>query len=146
MHGESPVAGPTPSPPPLSGRLLAAVIVGGMLGTAARAGLTELLPHDPAAWPWATFLANLLGAGALGWIAPRTVAAPHLHGLLGTGLCGGLTTFSTLQLEVLRMLDAGASGLAAAYVAASVAGGLALAAALARVSEGRASQSTAGRG
>jgi CrcB protein len=45
--------------------------------------------------------------------------------LLGTGLCGGLTTFSTMQLELLRMIDGGDWRLAAAYAAASIALGLA---------------------
>ena len=41
------------------------------------------------------------------------------------GLCGGLSTFSTMQVEILKMLDAGAWGLAACYTAASVAAGYA---------------------
>ncbi len=40
--------------------------------------------------------------------------------LLGTGLCGGLSTFSTMQVEILRMLSAHAWGLAAGYAAASI--------------------------
>ena len=43
---------------------------------------------------------------------------------LGTGVCAALTTFATLQLELLGMLDAGRAGLAAGYAAASVAAGL----------------------
>jgi len=70
---------------------------------------------------------NLLGAAILGALVVRTARRPHLHGLLGTGFCGGLTTFSTLQLEVVRMFNAGHVGLAALYLLASVGGGLALA-------------------
>ena len=44
--------------------------------------------------------------------------------LLGTGFCGALTTFSTMQLELLDMLDAHAWGLAVGYVAASVLAGV----------------------
>ena len=45
--------------------------------------------------------------------------------LLGTGLCGGLSTFSTMQLEILKMLERARLGLAAGYAAASIAAGYA---------------------
>lgn len=106
-------------------RLLAAVFVGGALGSLARAGLAEALPHAVTAWPWPTFLVNVAGAALLGYVVARlqhTSPAPtYRRSFLGTGLCGGLTTFSTLQLELVRMLDAGAWGLALGYAAASVA-------------------------
>jgi CrcB protein len=55
----------------------------------------------------------------------RLPLSAYRRPFLGTGLCGGLTTFSTMQAEVLRMLDNGRVGLATGYVAASVAAGLA---------------------
>ena len=97
--------------------MLLAVFAGGMLGTLARLGLLEALPADPLAFPWATFAANVAGAFLLGLVGRD-------RPLLGPGFCGALTTFSTLQLELLEMLDAGALGLAAAYVVASLAAGL----------------------
>ena len=105
-------------------RELVAIFLGGCAGALARAALAELLPADAGGWPWATLIANLAGAFALGWI--NTVLPPASYGrpLLGTGLCGALTTFSTLQLELLRMLEAGDGALAALYLAISVAGGL----------------------
>lgn len=106
-------------------RLLAAVFAGGALGSLARAGLAEALPHAVTAWPWPTFLVNVAGAALLGYVVARlqhTAPPPtYRRSFLGTGLCGGLTTFSTLQLELVRMVDAGAWGLALGYAAASVA-------------------------
>ncbi len=110
-------------------RELAAVFAGGVLGALARVGLAEAVPHGAASWPWATFAANLAGACVLGLVLARPPAADGPATLrpafLGTGLCGALTTFSTFQLELLRMLDEGAAGLALGYAAVSLAGGLA---------------------
>ena len=86
---------------------IAAVYVGGAVGTLARAGVAAGLDK-----PWATLLVNVLGAALLGYVV---VALPERRPLLGTGFCGGLTTFSTLQLEVLEL----STGDAIAYLAAS---------------------------
>jgi fluoride exporter len=84
-------------------------------------GVAEALPADPGAWPWATLLVNVAGAFVLGATVPRARWRP----LVGTGFCGALTTFSTLQVEVLGLLDAGRVALAALYVGISGAAGLA---------------------
>jgi CrcB protein len=138
------VAAPPPSPaesPPgpapagagiaeLAGRgqTLLAVFAGGALGTLTRAVLAHGLPHDPGAWPWATFAVNLLGAFLLGWWATRLLRAPdadpRARPFLATGVCGGLTTFSTLQLELVTLLRDGDLGLAVAYATASIVLGL----------------------
>jgi CrcB protein len=108
-------------------RELAAIFAGGFLGAIARAGLLEALPHDPGEWPWATFLANVVGAFLLGYtvtrLQERLPLSAYRRPFLGTGLCGALTTFSTMQLELLRMLDGSHVGLAAGYAAASLAVG-----------------------
>ncbi|HEX6712359.1 MAG TPA: fluoride efflux transporter CrcB [Thermoleophilaceae bacterium] len=110
-------------------RELAAIFAGGMIGAVARAELDEVLPAGGAHWPWATFIANLAGAFLLGYFATRLQErlplSAYRRPFLGTGVCGGLTTFSTMQLELLRMLDAGRIGLALAYAAASIALGFA---------------------
>jgi CrcB protein len=113
-------------------RELAAVFAGGCVGAVARALLGEAVPYEPGTWPWATFAANVGGAFLLGWLVTqlqeRVPPSPYRRPLLGTGLCGALTTFSTFQLELLGMVDADRLGLAAAYAGASLAaGGLAVA-------------------
>ena len=109
-------------------RELAAVFVGGALGTVARAGLETLADPDPARWPWPTFVVNVVGAFLLGYVTTRLLErlplSSYRRPLLGTGLCGGLTTFSTMQVETLRMLEHRHYGLAAGYTAASIAAGL----------------------
>ena len=109
-------------------RELAAIFAGGVIGALVRLGLVEALPSTPGQWPWATSVANVAGALALGYfttrLQERLPLSAYRRPFLGTGLCGALTTFSTLQLELLQMLDHGEGGLAAGYAAASVAAGL----------------------
>jgi len=109
-------------------RELAAVFVGGAIGTAARAALGLLMVSDPGRWPWPTFVVNIVGAFLLGYFTTRLLErlpiSSYRRPLLGTGLCGGLTTFSTMQVETLKMLEHQHYGLAAAYVSASVVAGL----------------------
>jgi CrcB protein len=110
-------------------RELAAIFAGGCVGALARAGLVQAFPVEPGRWPWPTLVANLAGTLALGFfvtrLQERLPPSAYRRPLLGTGFCGALTTFSTLQLELLHMLDADRYGLAAAYAAVSLAAGYA---------------------
>lgn len=109
-------------------REIAAIFAGGAVGALGRAGLAERLPHSATEWPWSTFIVNILGAFLLGYFATRLQERLPLtryrRPLLGTGLCGALTTFSTMQVELLKMLDAHAYGLAIGYAGGSIAAGL----------------------
>lgn len=105
-------------------RELAAIFAGGFAGAIARVALCEQWPAGAGDWPWPTFAVNIAGALLLGWIATRMAPSPR-RSLLATGFCGALTTFSTMQLELLQMLDADDHALAAAYASASIAAGLA---------------------
>lgn len=108
-------------------RELGAIFAGGAAGAVARAALAQALPVHTGSWPWATFAVNLAGAFLLGYfttrLQERLPLSAYRRPLLGTGFCGGLTTFSTMQVELLRMLDASDIGLAVGYALASVAGG-----------------------
>jgi fluoride exporter len=105
-----------------------AIGVGGAVGTALRAAIAQLQPVTAGQWPWATFLANLVGAAILG--ATMTAVAQHRRRwpywgpLIGTGLCGGVTTFSTMQVETVRLMQYGSSVLALLYSVLSVIAGL----------------------
>jgi CrcB protein len=107
-------------------RRLGAIYVGGVIGALARVGLAEAAPHGVGEWPWATFAVNMAGALALGYFFARLHDHPEdslAHPFLATGICGTLTTFSALQLELFEMVDAGRLALAAAYVGATLAAG-----------------------
>jgi CrcB protein len=109
-------------------RELAAVFVGGAVGASARAGLNTIAASDPARWPWPTFTANIVGALLLGYFTTRLLerlpVSAYRRPLLGTGFCGGLTTFSTMQVETLGMIAHGHYLMAAGYALTSIVLGL----------------------
>lgn len=85
--------------------------------------------HD-SLFPWGTFVVNATGCLILGLVtgaASAGAAGPDLRLLLGTGLCGALTTYSTFSYETLRLTEAGSGLYAAVNVVASVVAGLAAA-------------------
>jgi CrcB protein len=85
--------------------------------------------HD-SVFPWGTFVVNVTGSLVLGLLTGAVsagAAGPHLQLLIGTGLCGALTTYSTFSYETLRLTEAGAGLYAAANVVASLVAGLAAA-------------------
>jgi CrcB protein len=105
-------------------RRLTAIYVGGVIGALARVGLSQATPHGPGGWPWGTFAVNMVGALLLGYFFARLHDHPEdslAHPFLTTGICGTLTTFSTLQLELFEMVDHGNLGLAAGYIGATLA-------------------------
>lgn len=109
-------------------RLLAAVFLGGTVGAALRAALTEAVPVSVSSWPWMTFGVNLGGCVLLAYFATRLQErlppTTYKRPFLGTGLCGALTTFSTLQLELVQLGRDGRYLLAFGYESTSIATGL----------------------
>jgi CrcB protein len=110
---------------------IAAIMTGGAIGTLARAGLAEAVPHHSGEWPWATFIVNLGGSFILGWLltrlAERTAPSTHWRFFAGTGFCGAFTTFSTFQIETFEFARDGHVALAIGYPAASIVAGMTLA-------------------
>ncbi|MFG2788261.1 fluoride efflux transporter CrcB [Streptomyces sp. NPDC048419] len=82
--------------------------------------------HD-SVFPWGTFVVNVCGCMILGLLTGAVsagAAGPRLQLLIGTGLCGALTTYSTFSYETLRLTETGAGLYAAANVAGSLVAGL----------------------
>jgi fluoride exporter len=106
---------------------LLAIACGGALGAIARIGVAQAFPPTPGYWPWATFAVNITGALLLGYfltrLQERLPVSTLRRPLLATGLCGALTTFSTVQIELLKMADHDRYGLAGGYLFASIIGG-----------------------
>lgn len=101
---------------------------GGVLGVACREGLSRAVP-DVDGVPVAVSLVNVLGAFLLGWLyealsrgaaGPDPARATRLRLLVGTGFCGGLTTYSSLATDTAVLLDRSRADLGAGYVLATV--------------------------
>jgi CrcB protein len=108
--------------------ILAVIALGGAAGAELRAALEQALPATGRSFPATTFAVNMVGSALLGVVVvvamERGAPSRYFRPLLATGFCGGLTTFSTLAVETDRLIKHGASGMAALYLTASVAGGL----------------------
>ncbi|MFE7596255.1 fluoride efflux transporter CrcB [Streptomyces sp. NPDC057494] len=92
--------------------VVAVVAAGGSLGAVARYGASLVWPTPDGAFPWTVLTVNATGCAVLGVLMvllTETTTAPHplLRPFLGTGFCGGFTTFSTYSLDTQRLLSAG---------------------------------------
>jgi CrcB protein len=108
--------------------ILAAVAVGGALGTVARYELALAEPVRSGRFPWATFAVNVAGSLVLGVVLTALVepglAASVLRPFVGVGVCGGLTTFSTWMVESVLLVRDGDAGIALVYLLVSLVAGL----------------------
>jgi CrcB protein len=112
-------------------RWLPLIVLGGALGTGARAALEQSFPPAPAGVPWTTLAINVAGSFLLGLLLASLSAAGPDRGprrgvrlTLGTGVLGGFTTYSTFIVETADRLREGHTVLAVAYLLGSVLVGL----------------------
>lgn len=109
-------------------RELIAIFCGGAVGGVLRVALGQSVRIASGGWPWPTFLANIVAAALLGYLSTRLLERLPVSGyrrpLLGTGVCGGLSTFSTMQLETIRLVQVHAYAIAIGYLLGSLVAGL----------------------
>lgn len=110
--------------------VIVGVALGGALGASARYGLDRLIEaRSSAVFPWSTFAINISGCFLIGVITALLIDRHHLPAWLRIGLVvgfvGGYTTFSTFAQEALDLGEIHHVAIAAAYVVASVAVGMA---------------------
>lgn len=125
----------SPRPVHLHWRAIGLVALGGALGSAGREGLTLAVPAI-GDFPSTTLAINVIGAFLLGLLLETLVRGGTDEGgrrairlLVGTGVMGGFTTYSTLAVDAASLLRDGAAGLAVTYALATLllgAGGTAL--------------------
>ena len=103
------------------------VAVAGTAGVMSRYGISRLTLHTDSL-VWSTVGINILGSFLLGLLVAEHWFDRDYREALGVGFLGGFTTFSTFSVQIVLETDAGKPGKAAAYLAASVIGGVAAAA------------------
>lgn len=120
--------------PHLSPALVGVVALGGAVGTGARYLAVVLIPRV-GGWPWPTYAVNLVGAFVLGWLLEALVRRGPDHGhrrvvrlLVGTGFCGGFTTYSSFAVDIDTLLRGGSVAIALAYAVSTVVVGFLLSA------------------
>ncbi len=107
---------------------MVALAIGGVLGAVSRYAISLALPTETARFPWGTFVINVSGSAALGFILVLVIEhfprGRLVRPVIGTGFLGAYTTFSTFTVEAVDLVRAGHTGLALAYLAGSALAGL----------------------
>ncbi|MGE9695105.1 MULTISPECIES: fluoride efflux transporter FluC [unclassified Streptomyces] len=104
------------------------VVAGALVGAPARYAADRwITARSRGPFPWGTLSVNVFACLVLGLVTGAALAgaaSSHVVALLGTGLCGALSTYSTLSYEALRLAETGAGRLALGYALLSMAAGL----------------------
>lgn len=112
--------------------VLAVIALGGMVGALARYQIGISWPTPAGGFPAATLVINLTGCLVIGVllvaITERWTPHPLLRPLLGTGVLGGFTTFSTFAVDLRALIDSWQAATALAYLLATSIGAVAAAA------------------
>jgi CrcB protein len=87
----------------------AAVAGGAIIGGSARYGLDHAIPHPIDGFPWSTFLINIIGSFALGWLAAAVweQVPEWVRAGLGAGVLGAFTTFSAVAVSAVAIAEGG---------------------------------------
>jgi fluoride exporter len=97
--------------------------VGGVAGALLRDAVAVAMPHPADGWPWSTLLVNVLGCLLIGvlmvLVTERFHAHPLARPLLGVGVLGGYTTFSTYAVDAVVAADSGGIGVAVGSIVAT---------------------------
>lgn len=101
----------------------------GAIGATARYGLGLMVgSFGSSVFPVATFLTNLIGSFLLGWLThtflQKGKPSPQFVTVIGTGMIGSFTTFSTFSVETIQLLEEGHVWIAIVYVFLSIIIGL----------------------
>jgi len=110
--------------------VLAAIAVGGALGTLARYEVAQAIHVAKDTFPWPTFIVNMTGAFVLGLfltvVLERFPPARYARAFFGIGFLGSFTTFSTMAVETVTLVKDHKAALGIGYLLTSVAVGLAV--------------------
>ncbi|HTU36610.1 MAG TPA: CrcB family protein [Acidimicrobiales bacterium] len=108
--------------------IVGALAVGGSIGAVSRYAISLALPTVTGRFPWGTFVINVSGSFVLGFLLITLIEQFPLGRLarpvIGTGIIGAYTTFSTFMTEAVLLVRAGDPALALAYLGASLVVGL----------------------
>lgn len=97
-------------------RTVALVAAGGMAGALARFGLGRAFPTSAGAFPWTTFIINVVGCLLIGILISIVGTHAVWRPMLGTGVLGGFTTFSAYVVDAERLLHNGNAAAALLYL------------------------------